>query len=68
MNDKYKFISAIIELVCAVVLLGISVYYLIKEDTSAFLLFLIVGIVCIIHSVRIIYKRLKQDKDKKDKN
>ena len=67
MNDKYKFIRAILELVCAVILLGISVYYLIVDNTSAFLLFVIVGIVCVVLPVRTIYKLRKQDKDEKDK-
>lgn len=49
-------ISAIIQLVLAIVLVGIAVYYLIIEDISAFLLFLIVGIIFIALSVRAIYK------------
>lgn len=67
MNDKYKFIRAIIEIVCAVILLGISVYYLVVNNMSAFVLFLVVGIICIALPVRTIYKLRKQDKDGKDK-
>lgn len=67
MNDKYKFIRAIIELVCGIILLGISVYYLVVHNTSAFVLFLVVGILCIALPVRTIYKLRKQDKDGKDK-
>lgn len=67
MDNKYKFIRAIIEIVCAVILLGISVYYLIVDNMSAFALFMVVGIICIALPVRTILKLRKQDKDGKDK-
>lgn len=68
MSDKYKFISAIIQLVLAIVLVGISVWYLIKDDVENFLLFLIVGIIFIALSIRSILKLKKSNKDNEDKN
>lgn len=68
MSDKYKFISAIIQLVLAIVLVGISVWYLIKDEVENFLLFLIVGIIFIALSIRSILKLKKSNKDNEDKN
>lgn len=67
MSDKYKFISAIIQLVLAVVLVGISVYYVLNDEIANFLLFLIVGIIFIVSSVRTIIKFKKGNKESQDK-
>ena len=66
MNNKYKFISAIIQLVLSLVLVGISVYYLLNDKTTNFLLFLGVGVVLIGLSVRTIYKWCKDRKNGDD--
>lgn len=67
MNDKYKFISAIIQLVLSLVLVGISVYYLLTDEITNFVLFLVVGAVLIGLSVRTIYKWHKSKKNEEDK-
>lgn len=67
MSDKYKFISAIIQLVLAVVLVGISVYYVLTDEIANFLLFLIVGIIFIASSIRTILKLKKGNKESQNK-
>ena len=63
MDNKYKLISAIIQLVLALVLVGIGVYYFFVDQMTNFILFLIVGLVFIGLSVRTIIKWYKDKKD-----
>lgn len=67
MDNKYKLISAIIQLVLALVLVGIGVYYFFVDQMTNFILFLIVGIVFIGLSVRTIIKWYKDKKDEENK-
>ena len=67
MDNKYKFISAIIQLVLALVLVGIGVYYFFVDQMTNFILFLVVGIIFIGLSVRTIIKWCKDKKDEENK-
>ena len=65
--NKYSLVSAIVQLVSALVLVGISVYYYIAGNTANFVIFLAVGVIFIGLSVRTLYKFFKGRKeDKKD--
>lgn len=63
----YKFISAIIQIVLSLVLIGIGVYYFTIDEMMAALLFVIIGVVLIVLSARTIYKHYKNKKDGEDK-
>lgn len=64
--NKYNLISAIIQLVLALVLVGISIYYLVINEIPSFVIFLVVGIIFIALSIRTIYKWFKEKKGGKE--
>ena len=65
--NKYKLVEAILQAVCAVILIVISFVYLKQGRTSGFAVFLVVGVIFLIMPARTLYKLIKQKKeDKKD--
>lgn len=62
-NNNYKLISAIIQIVLSLALVGISIYYFIVGHYVNFALFLGVGVIFIGLSVRTILKWYKEKKD-----
>ena len=60
--NKIGLISAIVQLVSALILVGLSVYYYTVGNTLNFGVFLAVGALFIIMSVRSIYKYFKSRK------
>lgn len=62
--NKTALISAIIQLISALILVGISVYYYIDGNTLNFLLFLGVGALFLALSVKALCKYFKDKKDK----
>lgn len=70
-NPKYKLISAVLNLVCAVVLVGIAIFFGVRGDPSRnddinFWLFLAVGALFIFLSGRSLYKLWKQKQKKEE--
>ena len=61
--NKLNLISAIFQLVSALVLVGISVYYYTVGNLPSFGIFLGVGIIFIVMSVRTLYKIFKNRKE-----
>lgn len=66
--NRYKLASAIIQIVLALVLVGIALYYLIIDEAVSGVLFLVVGIVFIALSIRTIYKWMKERKNEEKNN
>ena len=64
-NNVYKLISAILELVCALVLVGFAVYYYVLGQTMQFWLLLAFGVLFICTSCYSIFKYAKQKKAEK---
>lgn len=60
--NKSSLISAIIQAVCALIIIGIAIYYIAVDDVQRFAVFLIVGIVFLALSARTIYKYFKKKK------
>ena len=63
--NKFTLISAILQLVCAIILIGISVYYFVSEETLKGVLYLAVGIFFVFSPARKLYKHIKS-KNKHD--
>lgn len=68
MDKVSLIISAVLQIVCGLILIGIAVYCLITEGLSSVraYIFLAVGIVCIAIFVRQIIKLVKMKKDNND--
>lgn len=65
---NYKLTSAILQLVCALALVGISIYYLVVQHYVNFALFLVIALIFIGLSIRAIYKWWKAKKDEDNDN
>lgn len=60
--NKFSLASAIIQAVCALIIIGIAIYYFVTDDIQKSVVFLLAGIVFLALSARTIYKYFKKKK------
>ena len=67
--DQHKFISAIVQIVFSLALVGIAIYQAVIKEYTYFALFLGVGVIFLVLAARTVYKwyKAKKDEDKKNK-
>lgn len=61
--NKFTLVTAILQLVSGLVLIGISIYYYTVSNINNFVLFLVVGIVFAVLPFRTFYKLYKSKKN-----
>ena len=66
--NRLSLISAIIQAISGLVLIGLSVYYYTLDEMTKFAVFAAVGVIFIILPARTFYKRYKSRKEEEKKN